>query len=169
MNFLAIDFETANYFRNSACAVGLVRVENKKIVKRKSFLIKPPENWFVFSYLHGITWEDVKNRATFDKLWPKIRPYFRDVDFVVAHNSSFDKSVLKKSCEHYGLKIPSVPFHCTVQLARNLWGIYPTKLPDVCDHFSIPLNHHDALSDTEACAQIMLRAIKERKFKYELA
>ena len=34
MNFLALDFETANYYRDSACALGLVRVENDKIVDR---------------------------------------------------------------------------------------------------------------------------------------
>jgi len=34
MNFLALDFETANYYRDSACALGLVRVEDDKIVEQ---------------------------------------------------------------------------------------------------------------------------------------
>lgn len=32
MKFTAIDFETANHKRESACSVGLVRVENEKVV-----------------------------------------------------------------------------------------------------------------------------------------
>lgn len=28
MNYIAIDFETANYYQNSACQIGLVRFEN---------------------------------------------------------------------------------------------------------------------------------------------
>jgi DNA polymerase III subunit epsilon len=32
--FTAIDFETANYFRDIACAVGLVRVERGRVVRR---------------------------------------------------------------------------------------------------------------------------------------
>jgi len=72
--FVAIDFETADYPRESACAVGLVRVENHRIVERKYSLIKPPREKFVFTYLHGITWEDVANQPTFRELWPKYSP-----------------------------------------------------------------------------------------------
>lgn len=167
-SFLAIDFETANYYRNSACAVGLVKVKNNKIIKKKDFLIRPPQKEFHFTYIHGITWNDVKNEARFNELWPKIKPFFSGIDFVVAHNASFDKSVLRKCCEHYNIEFPQTQFLCTVQLSRKLWNIYPTNLPSVCSHFNIPLNHHDALSDTEACAQIMLNAVKDKKFTYEL-
>jgi DNA polymerase-3 subunit epsilon len=42
-----------------------------------------------------------------------------------------------------------------------VWGIYPTKLPNVCRHLGISLNHHEASSDAEACARIMIRALEE--------
>lgn len=166
MNFLAIDFETANYYRNSACALGLVKVSDNLIVQRTSVLIKPPQNWFVFSYLQGIVWDDVKKEPTFAELWDQINNHFKDIDFVVAHNAMFDRSVLIKSCEFYGLDIPESPFLCTVKISRMMWNIFPTTLSDVCRQFSIPLKHHDALSDTEACAQIMIRAI-EHGYNYE--
>jgi DNA polymerase-3 subunit epsilon len=41
MRFTAIDFETANADRGSACAVGLVVVEDGQIVSRTSQLIRP--------------------------------------------------------------------------------------------------------------------------------
>lgn len=56
LSFIALDFETANYFRNSACAVGLVKVRDNQVIKKASFLFKPPQKWFVFTYLHGISW-----------------------------------------------------------------------------------------------------------------
>ena len=40
--FVAIDFETADQGRDSACSVGLVRVENGAIVKTAVQLIQPP-------------------------------------------------------------------------------------------------------------------------------
>lgn len=160
MRFLAIDFETSNPHRNSACAVGLVIVENTEIVKKVSYLIRPPTDWFSFTWLHGISWEDVKKEPTFKELWSHLEPLFQNIDFAAAHNASFDRSVLKACCEYAGIPAPAVEFKCTVQLARKLWKIYPTKLPDVCAHFGIELNHHQALSDTVACAEIMIHALR---------
>jgi DNA polymerase-3 subunit epsilon len=56
------------------------------------------------------------------------------------------------------LSRPSLPFVCTVKLARTVWSVYPTKLPDVCRHLKIPLKHHQADSDAEACARIVIAA-----------
>ena len=43
-------------------------------------------------------------------------------------------------------------------LSNYLSSIFPTKLPDVCGHLDIPLNHHDAGSDSLACAKIVVAA-----------
>lgn len=156
--FVALDFETADYSRDSACALGLVRVENHQIVERAYCLIKPPRRKFVFTYIHGITWEDVANQPTFGELWPSFSPMLAGIDFLAAHNASFDRSVLHKCCEKAELEPPSIPFRCTVQLARQTWNIYPTKLNNVCDHLGITLKHHQAASDAEACALIVMAA-----------
>jgi DNA polymerase III epsilon subunit-like protein len=58
--FTAIDFETANTYANSACAVGLVRVERGRVVDRAYHLIRPPFERFEFTYLHGIDWDGVR-------------------------------------------------------------------------------------------------------------
>jgi DNA polymerase-3 subunit epsilon len=156
--FVALDFETADYSHDSACALGLVRVENHRIVRRTYHLIRPPRKRFVFTYLHGITWEDVAGQPTFADLWPSLTPFLEEVDFLAAHNASFDRSVLHKCCAVAGLESPRVPFRCTVQLARQTWNIYPTKLNNVCDHLGIDLKHHHAASDAEACALIVIAA-----------
>jgi DNA polymerase-3 subunit epsilon len=156
MKFLAIDFETANYGRDSACAVGLVRV-----VRKESHLIRPPSSEFVFTYIHGITWDDVVYEPSFEGLWGSIEPLFSGVDFLVAHNASFDRGVLRACCEAAGVPYPDLPFRCTVRAARQAWGVRPTKLPDVCDYLGLALDHHDAASDSEACARIMIAALEE--------
>jgi len=158
--FLAIDFETANPYRDSACSVGLVRVEKNKVVDKKVYLIRPPYKDFMFTYIHGISWKDVAQAPTFGELWPELLPWFQDVDFVAAHNASFDSSVLRACLKKYQISGPDLPFNCTVQLARNTWDLYPTKLPDVCRHLKIELKHHEALSDALACAKIVIAAQK---------
>jgi DNA polymerase-3 subunit epsilon len=161
-SFIAIDFETANQARDSACAIGIVKVVNYNIILKEYFLIKPPNNNFYFTYIHGIRWEDVKFEPSFKRLWDKVKYYFEEIDFVAAHNAGFDKSVLNACCETYGINIPKVPFNCTMKFARQLWGIHPTKLPDVCKYFDIYLDHHDALSDAVACAKIMIKTLNEK-------
>ncbi len=160
-NFVAIDFETANYSRTSACAVGLVHVTDGEIVADQTLLIRPPQRQFNFTYIHGLTWDDVKDEPTFLELWEDINGFIARADFLVAHNASFDRGVLQRCCENYGIAAPSLPFVCTVQLARKQWEIFPTKLPNVCDYLDIPLHHHDAGSDSRACARIVIAAEKE--------
>ena len=160
MNFLAIDFETANRYPDSACAVGLVRVQDNVIVEKISYYIKPPYRHFEFTDIHGITWDDVNDAADFGELWNELLPLIDEADFLVAHNASFDRRVLQTCCQRYGIEIPQKKFHCTVQLSRKILNIRPANLPNVCRHLGISLRHHDAASDTLACAKIMIEVIK---------
>lgn len=158
--FTAIDFETANHSHDSACAIGVVVVSGRRIVKRESFLIRPPSREFTFSWVHGLTWDDVRTAPTFRTIWPKLKRLIHEGDFLAAHNAKFDRSVLNGCCESYGMKAPDRQFVCTMQLARAQWGLYPTKLPDVCNALGLDLEHHNALSDAEACARIVVAAQK---------
>jgi DNA polymerase-3 subunit epsilon len=159
--FVAIDFETADYGRDSACAVGLVRVEGQRIVDEVRFLIRPPRRDFVFTFIHNIAWADVENQPTFRTIWLKTRPLLRGAEYMVAHNFGFDRAVLEACCERARLRPPDLGYRCTMKLARCAWGIFPTKLPDVCRSLGIPLDHHDPLSDARACAHIVIRAKQE--------
>jgi DNA polymerase-3 subunit epsilon len=161
--FVALDFETADYGQDSACALALVRVEAGEVTARRFHLIRPPRRRFFFSYLHGITWEDVADQPHFGELWPEISPLLQGAHFLAAHNASFDRGVLTACCARYGLRPPPQPFRCTVELARRTWRLYPTKLPDVCRFLGIPLQHHDAASDAEACARIVIAALKDSR------
>lgn len=161
MAFVAIDFETASAGRESACAIGLVRVEGYEIVRRETRLIRPPSPDFTFTWCHGITWEDVVDQPPFYDVWRELSPMIEGAQFLAAHNAGFDAGVLKACCRASGHEIPVLPFECTVKIARKAWNIRPTRLDVVCKALDIPLRHHDAGSDAEACARILLAAAEE--------
>jgi DNA polymerase III subunit epsilon len=156
--FAAIDFETADYGRDSACAMAVIIAENGKIIETVSTLIRPPRHDFLFTWLHGIRWEDVAPKPTFGRLWPRLSVALDNVEFIAAHNAGFDRGVLHACCAMEGIEPPAHKFLCTMKLARRVWNLYPTKLSDVCRHFGFPLKHHDAESDALACARIVLEA-----------
>lgn len=160
MNFTAIDFETANGKRNSACSLGLVRVENGKIVESKDWLISPPEMYFhpINVSIHGIREEDVMNEPSFNYIWEEVQAYLKG-QMVIAHNASFDVSVLRACLETYNISFPNFDYMCTVQISKNIWPNMPNhKLNTLAHIFDIPLKHHDALEDTLACAKIAIKA-----------
>ena len=156
--FVAIDFETADYQRDSACSVALVRVEGGRIVGHAHRLIRPPRRDFVFTYLHGIAWRDVAGEPTFGAVWQDLLPLVEGASFLAAHNAPFDRGVLTRCCADAGLAPPVQPFVCTVRLAKRTWPLPKASLDVVCRHLGIPLRHHEALSDAEACARILLAA-----------
>lgn len=161
--FVAIDFETADSGRDSACAVGLTKVRDGVIADALYGLIRPPRSRFspFCVGVHGIRWSDVKDSPNFREFWIEHAGFLEGVDFLAAHNASFDRSVLGACCTMAGLPMPRLPFVCTVNLARNQWDLRPTKLPDVCRHLGLDLNHHHAGSDAEACARIVIAAVEE--------
>ena len=157
--FVAIDFETANLKRDSACAVALAIVEDGALVETVERLIRPPTRQFTFTYVHGLTWRHVANAPPFADVWDELAPMLDGVEFIAAHNASFDRSVLRACCANSGHTMPTAPFVCTVQMARQVWQIKPTRLPNVCDALDIPLRqHHNAGADATACARIVMEA-----------
>ena len=156
---LVIDFETATTSATSACAIGAILIENDEIIQQYFSLIKPPSKTFQFTYIHGITWEQVKDAPTFKEMWEKdFGKLYESVDLVVAHNIGFDSRVLKATAEHHSITLPEKPTECTVKIARNQLEIKPAKLDNVCKTLKIPLQHHQALSDSLASAYIYLHA-----------
>jgi DNA polymerase-3 subunit epsilon len=163
--FTSIDFETADNGRDSACSVGLARVEDGKIIHTAHRLIRPPRPDIIFTYIHNITWGDVENEPPFPAIWPELADFFKGIDFIAAHNAPFDRGVLYACCAAAGLVPPPQPFRCTVQCARKELGIKPATLSNVCSQLGIPLQHHNALSDAEACAKIMIKVEQVRAGK----
>lgn len=161
MKIVAIDFETADYGADSACALGIVTIENGVITRNETRLIKPPRRHFIFTYIHGITWDHVKDEADFRDVWEDFSDHWSDADYLVAHNAPFDRKVLYTCCRAHGIEAPLTPFICTVRIARSHFKFKPANLAYVSDQLGIQLKHHDAGSDALACATIAAKALAE--------
>ena len=157
-HFLAFDFETANHSRHSACQLGICLVQDGRVVDQQSWLIRPTSKTFVFSDLHGITYDMVRNQLTFAELWPLVRPYMEG-RIIAAHNAAFDMGVLTGTLSYYGLAVPSFQVIDTLDVARRAWPhLSNHKLSTVARFLAVDLQHHDAASDARACAEILLRS-----------
>lgn len=159
MNFVAIDFETANSKRYSACSIAFAVVEDDEITYCYESLIRPPDNYFsdINTKIHGITLRNVLNVPYFDEVWNDIEYLISDC-MLVAHNAPFDMSVLRSCLDYYKVKHANY-YMCTYALSKRVWPkLKSYRLPYICSHLNIDLDHHCALSDAKACANIAMRA-----------
>ncbi|MDE1152167.1 MAG: 3'-5' exonuclease [Micavibrio sp.] len=168
MYVTAIDFETAWYKPESAIAVGISRIHDGRVIETRSWLFRPPgKSIYIrpeFIDIHGISPDDLRGKPRFDGAWPEIAPYLESASMLLAHNARFDRSVLHATAEHYGILLPQFDWLCTVNLSRATWPkLANHKLNTVSAHLDIALNHHDAASDAQACANIYIHACEAQK------
>ena len=157
MDIVGIDFETANRFRNSACQVGAVLVQDGRVVDTYMSLIRPPGNFEAINIaVHGITASKVRSAPTLAAIWPTLKAFLGRAQRISAHNATFDRGVLKASLAAHGIALPTYAFECTVARARTvLPHLADHKLPTVCRALGVPLlDHHDALADATAAGLI---------------
>ena len=157
-SFAAIDFETATSERSSACAVGAVLFEDGSPTDKLRLLIRPPSNRYdpFNTYIHGIEPSDTRHSPPFPEVWEQVAGMVGD-RLVIAHNTAFDLSVLRRSAEHYGYEPHPFSFLCSYRIARSAMPEAPSwSLDAMADEFGIPLAHHDPLSDAEAAGLLWL-------------
>ena len=120
MDCIAIDFETANAARSSPCSVGVVVIKGGEVADTFYRLIKPEGNDFDYFNIsiHGITPEDVENEPEFPGIWEELKPLLES-GLVIAHNASFDMSVLRHTLELYGLPFPDINYTCSRIIAKK--------------------------------------------------
>ena len=163
MRWAAVDFETATSSRSSACALGVVIVEDGRELYRQAWLIRPPGNRYDVGNvaIHGIRPVDTEQAPDFSHVWSEAKAMIEDRP-LVAHNAPFDVGVIRRCCLEFELVPPPLTYHCTVMLSRRTWpDLSAHKLPIVAGHVGAQLDHHDALSDAAACSSIMHACIDE--------
>lgn len=161
MNFTAIDFETANASRTSACAVGICVVQDGQITQCLHRLIRPePLDFSTMNIIiHGITAADVADAPVFADVWMEIREMVHGP--LIAHNASFDISVIRRSLEAADLPCPEWSYYCTLTLSKRVWPDLATyRLDELARYLDVPLRHHDAAEDARACAMVALEACR---------
>lgn len=169
MDFIAIDFETANNQFNSACSLGMAFVKDNTIIDEQYFLIQPPTLAFNQKNIdiHGIRPEDVKEAKKFDEVWKDISHYFEG-HTIVAHNAQFDLSVLKACLQEYSIEHGDFPYICSIPISNRACRGFKVgqSLKDRTAFFGIKLeDHHHALEDARACAELVITCITNQKRK----
>lgn len=165
MDFVAIDFETANRKASSACSLGLAVVSNGQIVDNPSWLIRPNPLYFEFwnTKIHGIDTEMVRDQPTFRDLWSEIYVYLEN-KILVAHSASFDIKVLYSALEQSYITAPPYEYACSLKVSRKVWPYLSRHgLDNVARFLNFDFNHHDAKEDAYASAIIMLEAANALK------
>lgn len=164
MDFVTVDFETANSSRSSACSIGIVEVSQGQIVFEQEWLINPNQHFDPMNIsIHKITPTMVKGQPTFQELWPTLLPFFENKS-IVAHNASFDMSVLRYCLDHALLDYPTFEYYCTYLFSKKILAHMPShKLNVISNHYGITFNHHDALEDARATAKVLLKLLEQEE------
>ncbi len=171
--FVAFDVEMPNQTSLRISAIGITVVENGEIVKQIYSLINPETKFDPYVVdLIGITPEMVEDKPTFPEFWEEIKDVMSS-GLLVAHGASSDMRALAGCLKYYNINWKNrVRYTCTCDIGL---ACYPYAqghtLDALCEHIDVPLNHHNALSDSEGCARLLLDYIKNGadidKFTYE--
>ncbi len=171
LDYIAIDFETANMYKNSACSVGLVRFINGKETDSCYSLIHPAKMYFIPEWteqIHHISYNDVRDKPYFPEIWDTmVMPFINQTPGIplVAHNGyMFDMPVIKDCCSYYGMEIPKLDYFDSLIIAKKTWPELDShKLTQLGEYFGIEYLAHDALEDSKTCGQIIKFAAEKWK------
>jgi len=156
--WIALDFETATSERFSACSLGIAVIEDGEVTGTHDWLIRPPRNRYDGRNIsvHGIRPAQTESAGSYRDLYPLIEPFLSGRQ-LLAHWAPFDVSVLRALHEYYRIPLPAALYVCSCRMAQRAFPqLHNHRLPTVCDHCGIELQHHDAASDALACAHVTI-------------
>lgn len=156
-SYVVFDVETPNSRNDRISAIGLVLVENGEQTTHFYSLVNPETSFDAFNIrLTGITPRMVRDQLSFPLLWELLRPLM-EKGILCAHNAPFDLGVLGCCLRDYGIAWePCRSYVCTCQMGRRLLPQAPNhRLNTLAEMLGLPLQHHNALSDSRACAGLL--------------
>ncbi|MEK7376023.1 MAG: 3'-5' exonuclease [Candidatus Margulisiibacteriota bacterium] len=152
--YVIVDIETTGLEPKTSeiIEIGAIKTEGKNAKDAWQTLISysqdlPPE----IIRITGINDRMLKEKPSIDKALEEFLAFSAD-HILVAHNSDFDLSFLKRHVSKYLKKELENRVLCTLKLARILVpGLKNYKLGTIAEHFKIPVpSAHRAMGDCEA-------------------
>lgn len=161
LSFCVFDLETTggNHQSDKIIEIGLVKIENLKIVDQKSFLIKPEMHIPDFiQKLTSIKESDVDNAPLIEDVIQEILEFMGD-SILVAHNTSFDVPFFNSVLRRLNLEELKNKSICTNLMTKYM---IPNLLSSNLNYMSKIFNHkhqkaHRALDDALASAELLLK------------
>ena len=160
--YVVFDLETTGLspLSEKVTEIGAVKVRNGLIIDRFSTFVNPQKSIpDKIVELTGITDDMVKGAPTIEEVLPKFLEFCEDT-VLVAHNAGFDTGFIKYFARQQGLVVNQTILD-TVELSRTLFPeLKRYKLNLIAKHLGITLdNHHRAVDDAEATAEIFIKMI----------
>ncbi|MDJ0749055.1 MAG: exonuclease domain-containing protein [Woeseiaceae bacterium] len=164
--YVVVDVETTGGKgeNHRVTEIGAVKVRNGEVVDRFQTLLNPqrtiPPN---IVRLTGITPAMVEDAPYFMDIADDFAEFMGDAIFV-AHNVEFDYGFISREFARLGRSFRHAKL-CTCSSMRKLYpGHRSYSLASLCQQYEIPLRqHHRALSDAEAAAELLLLINEKRR------
>lgn len=161
------DIEVLNAEPSSICSIGIVILEDLKVVKEYYSLIRPRDmRHDPYRYkVHQIMPKDLFKQPTFKQVWEEIKSYFED-QIVVSHDIQTDMACLRAALKRHHIEYPALKMSCTNVLSHLLLPqLNKYSVTDLCDYYQIPIEHaHHALYDAYACQDILKHLLAEENY-----
>ena len=164
IDFVAVDVETANYWRGSICQIGVVTVRDGRVSEMFETLVDPEVPFDPYhTAIHGISEADVADAPRLPAVMPKVRELL--ADRIVASHTSFDKSAFGQALASYDEPPLEAFWLDTACVARRAWKDEDGYgLTVVAERLGIDVRHHHAaLADARMCAEVLLAAVEEKQ------
>ena len=161
-SYVVFDIETTGFspVNNKIIEIGAVRVEGGRITARYSTFVNPEVPIpYQIEKLTGIRDDMVLDAPKIDKVLPEFLDFCQDA-VLVAHNAGFDMSFILENAGRLGLEA-DFTYVDTVGISRVLLtGQSKHTLDAVAKTLGVSLeNHHRAVDDAEATADIFVKFI----------
>lgn len=158
--YVVFDLETTGFspVKNRIIEIGAVKVSGGEIVGRYSEFINPGVPIpFEIEKLTGIRDDMVADASPVEEILPEFFEFCKD-SVLVAHNAGFDMGFILENAKRLGIRT-DFTYVDTVGLSRILLpGQAKHTLDAVAKTMKVSLeNHHRAVDDAEATAQIFLK------------
>jgi DNA polymerase-3 subunit epsilon len=143
--------------------IACVELVNRRLTQNNFHLRFNPEREIdgAATAIHGMTWDDLKDKPRFADRAQQLLDFIRDAELVI-HNAAFDVAFLDAELAAAGL--PPLSDHCegvldTLRLAKELHPGKRNSLDVLCERYAVDNSGrtlHGALLDAELLADVYL-------------
>lgn len=170
LDFVSIDFETANAKRASVCQIGIVKVRDGIPGKIHTHYVMPPPGFDNFAerniQIHGITRATLAgdpHKLSWAAALERLIKFTGDLP-LIGHNVSVERSIIVQATEAIGGVVPEFEYLCTMGLAKTHYPEAESyKLDRLTEAFGLPaFQHHDAGHDAAAAAHLVLHVARDK-------
>lgn len=175
IEFTALDIETSglNPNENEILEIAAIRFDQNKILNTYNVLVKPikPLNLTAQS-VNGITAKMLENARGLDTILPEFLKFIEDSALVI-QNSEFDLSFILLESRKRGIRFPTLPVFCTLNLTRKIFpALAKYNLVALRNQFKIEKmnsqsdrhSFHEALDDSFAAMKVFIHCMDKMNY-----